>query len=440
MLSITMSKKKDIWNIITASLKPSISASEFNTWFSNTTLKQLGPELAIIEVPNKFVKNWIHDNYTERIRNCFNETIKITPVIRFTYKKTQSSQETNIITNCTKSKINLNHQLSPSFTFDNFVTSKNNQFAYSSALQVAKNPAGYYNPLYIFCKLSLGKTHLINAIGFYILKTNPLTRIKYFSIDQFFSGFSISKKKQVISAFRNKYRSLDFLILDDIHILSGRKKSQEELVYLLNMFLESNKQIVMAGQNPPNKIKDLMPELRSRLEWGLLTEIQPPDYKTKIKIIKIKSKEENVSIPDDVSLFLANSTNDLKKLTRFIISLKTYSSLYHHKIDMSTVKSVINRDFKKIEIHDIQKVTAAHFNITVSDLLSNKKGRSFSCPRHIAMYLCRKRTSHSFKEIGQAFDNRDHSTVIYSVKKIEKQKFLKKEIFDAINKLHRVLS
>jgi chromosomal replication initiator protein len=231
-------------------------------------------------------------------------------------------------------------------------------------------------------------------------------------------------------------------MLDDIHLISGRKKSQEELLFLFNLFYDSRKQIVVAGIKPPTQISKLLPQLRSRLEWGILSEIHPPSQKTKMKIIEKKAKEENLHIPDDVIFFLANTTNDIKILTQYLISLQTYSSLYQRRIDMSIVKSVIkNRFLSKTNIYDIQKVTADHFNISLSELISNKKGREFSYPRHIAMYFCRNLTYLPYKKIGEAFGNKNHTTVIHAIKHIEKDKKLKKRsVMEDINKLNSLLS
>ena len=205
--------------------------------------------------------------------------------------------------------------------------------------------------------------------------------------------------------------------------------------------LEKKRQIVVAGNAPPSQINGLNPQLRSRLEWGLLLEIQVPDQKTKIQIIKKKAKEKELYIPDDVIFFLVSVTNDIKTLIQYLIGLETHSSIYHRDIDMSTVKSIIkDRPFRKTSVHDIQKLTATHFNISMADLLSMKKKRSFSYPRQLAMYLSRKFSDLSFKEIGKEFGDRDHSTVLHAVKRIEKEKELKREVMDDINKLQTFLT
>ena len=433
--------KKNIWNQITKSLESDIPQSEIKTWFSDTILRKLDKNSALIEVPNKFVATWLADNYIDKIKSSFKDNSNFLPEILFTYNSPATAQGRPKHENGQQSKYSLNHQLNPSFTFDNFVTDKTNRFAYSSALKVANKPGDIYNPLYIFGKQSLGKTHLLNAIGHQILIKNPLAKAKYISIEQLSSDFSLAAKNRRLSHFTKNYGNLDFLILDDIHLLDSRKKLQKPLINIFNSFYESKKQIILAGKCSPAQIKNLLPELRSRLEWGLLSEIQVPDHKTRTKIIKKKAKEGNISIPDDVFFFLANATTDLKTLIKYFISLETYTSLYQREINISTAKSIIkNKHFHEIHVYDVQKITAEYFYILLSDLLSNKKTRRFSYPRHMAMYLSRRLTNLSFKELAKAFGNKDHTTIIYAVKRIEKEKNLKKKVSVDINKLHKLLS
>ena len=437
-----MLKKKDIWDRITKGLESDISPSECQTWFSHTFLKKLDPKTAVIQVPNKFIANWLHDNYVDQIRESFKNNLNLIPEIRFIYSKISTKQNTPENSRNLTSGLSLSHGLNPVFTFDSFTTAKSNQFAYSSAWEVANRPADQYNPLFIYSKLSLGKTHLLNAIGNYILSNNPLTNIRYFSLDRFTSDFSLASKRRKLSEFRKTYKDLDLLLLDDIDMLRDREKSQDQLLDIFNAFFDSKKQIVLAGNKPPSQIRNLLPQLKSRMEWGLLSEIQIPDQKAKIKIIKNKAEQENLHLPDDVIFFLANSTNDLKTLVQYIISLETYASLYQRKIDMSTVKSIIKnrKTYNKITVRDIQKLTAGHFNLSLTELLSDKKKRRFSYPRQVAMYLSRELTDLSYKEIGREFGDKDHSTVIYAVKRIQRDKKQKRDVLDDINKLQNFLS
>lgn len=431
----------NIWNQITTSLESTLSKSEINTWFSSTSLIKLDKDQAVIEVPNRFVASWLSDNYIDKIHLSFKENLNYFPEILFIYSGSKPAEETPEYKTQKKSRVVLNHQLNSSLTFSNFITAKGNRFAYSLALDVADKPAEDYNPLYIFSKPSSGKTHLLNAIGNKILTHNPLAKVIYTSLDQLSSEFSIARKNRKLSKFRQNYRNLEILLIDDIHLLTGREKLQKELITLFNDYYESKKQIVVAGQLPPGQIRNLLPELRSRLEWGLLSELQIPDHKTRMKIIKKKAKEEKIPVPDDVAFFLAKSTTDLKTLANYLISLVVYSSLNKRDINISTIKSIIkNKQSFKVDANDVQKFTATHFNISITDLLSNKKTHKFSYPRHMAMYLCRELTGLSFKKIAGAFGNKDHSTIIYAVKRIEKDKEEKKSVMDDLNKLQNLLS
>ena len=436
-----MPEKKEIWARITANLESHLPKSQIKTWFSQTALKTLDADQAIVEVPNKFVATWLDDNYIGQIRQSFKETSGFRPKIRFTYAKKTHNKDKSRPESARKQTEHPEHRLNPLYTFGNFIKANSNRFAFSSAMEVAKSPSGQYNPLYIFSKQGLGKTHLLNAIGNKVLGDNPKIKIMYLSADRFSSEFSLAARRRAFTEFRREYGGLDFLLLDDIHQISGRNRSQEELTSLLNSFLEAKNQIVVAGDAPPSQINALQPQLRSRLEWGLLSEIQVPDQKTKMQIIKKKAKEKELYIPDDVVFFLVSATNDIKTLVQYLTGLETHSSLYHREIDMSMVKSIIkDRPFSKISVHDIQKLTAGHFNISLSDLLSKKKKRAFSYPRQVAMYLTRKFSGMSFKEIGKEFGDKDHSTVLYAVRRIEKGKEEKSEVMDDINKLQSFLT
>lgn len=438
-----MLDKKNAWQKITSCLEADVSKSEFKTWFSNAILTHLEPNLAVIEVPNKFVASWLNENYIGQIQNSFKNTLNIVPEISFTFGvmsasnrapdyKYEASQEPTY---------NTGKSLNTVLTFNNFITASCNRFAYTCALEVAKKPAHQYNPLYIFSNLSLGKTHLLNAIGNHVNQNNRSFNVRYMTANQFISNFTLCLKKEKLPEFREEYRNVDLLLFDDIHMLAGRDKCQLEFISLFNSIYEAKKQIVFAANKPPTKIKNILPQLTSRLEWGLLSEIDVPDQNTKMKIIKNISKKSNFYIPDDVLFFLANVANDLKTITQYLVSLEMHASFYSREIDMSTVKSIIkNRQYNKVGVDDIQKLTTGYFNISLSDLLSNKKTRKFSYPRQIAIYLTRKLTGLSFKEIGKAFGNKDHSTVIYAVKRIEREKEVKKSVSDDIDKIQNYLS
>ena len=437
-----MTSKKHIWNKISSSIESNIPRSDFRTWFSNVDLKELHPELAVIEAPNKFVAHWLREKYLVNLQNAFSDHLDSIPEIRFTYSGLTAPDEATQFEEPKKVEGVSRNGLDASYTFSNFVTAKSNRFAYSAALQVSHDWSTDYNPLYIFSKLGSGKTHLLNAIGNHRITKNPSLSARYLSADRFSKDFSLAKRYGKLIQFRNTYKNLDLLLIDDVHLLGGRKKTQEELVTIFNLFYESKKQIVFAGKTTPAGIDQIVPQLQSRLEWGLFTEISLPNREIKISIIQEKAKQENIRLQDDVVFFLAKATNDLKTLVRYMVSLGSYYSLYQREIDMSTVKSIITkRTINSIDIYEIQKLTAKYFNISVSDLVSTSRKRVFSYPRQVAMYLSRNLTSLSYKEIGKVFGNKDHSTVVYAVNSIKKGiKNQKKTIINDINKVKTFFS
>ena len=436
-----MSHEKDIWNHVTNSIASKLSQAEYETWFPHTNLKKLNQDKAIVEVPNKFVANWISDKYLPEIKRAFKEILKGSPKIHFIYDHQLPKKEQSESQHVPQSDPYQDHHLNPEMTFNRFITDENNRFAYSSALEVAKRPADYYNPLYIFSQSSAGKTHLLHAIGNYIIKKDPFFQLKYISSEHFISDFNLSRKNKTYHEFREKYRNMNMLLFDDIQLLSGKKKIQEEFLYIFDLLYGSNKQIVVGGDKSPNRLNNMNSKLKSRLGSGLLTEIQNFDQKTKINIINQKMREENFNIPDDIVLFLSKYSLNTKALIKNIVRIQTYLSLNNEAINISKVKSLIkNKDQKELGVEDIKSITAGYFNISLYEMMSHKKQRVFSYPRQLAMYLCRKNTHLSYKEIGYAFGRKDHSTVIYSVKRVDKLRTKRKDIQEDLVKLESLFS
>ena len=418
-----MSKKKDIWSQISRHLESTIPKSEFQIWFSQATLQNIENGQIVIGVPNKFVSNWLQERYLLEIIKAFKKVLKQEPLIQFTYEKTRINKISYSAIPLEKPETPFKHFVDPSMTFDRFIIGKGNRFACTSALEVAKGLTNDYNPLYIYCPIALGKTHLLHAVGNYVIDHDPMPRVKYLSADNFTAEVSNSSKNKLLHDFRERYCLLDVLLFDDVHLLDNRKRTQDEFLFIFKALYDNHKRIVMAGQRPPTELKNVDDQLMSRLGSGLITEIEVLDQKTKINIIKHMADEANIQIPDDVVFFLANTHNDIRVLEKSLKKIGTYTSLHRSPINISTVKSFMKGKNKiEIDIDDIKTITAEYFNISLTDLVSNKKRRFYSHPRQIAMYLARKYTRSSFKEIGASFGNKDHSTVIYAVRRIEKFK------------------
>lgn len=436
-----MREETEIWQQVTRCLEEKVSKSDFNTWFSHTTLQKCDPDIAVIGVPNKFVADWLRERYQIQIKKSFEIVLNQAPQLLYSYDRPSNSVEqlSPILTENTYERSK--HYLDSSMTFKGFIVGDSNRFASLSALEVAKNPADQYNPLYIFSKSGLGKTHLLNAIGHHVLSNNPHLNVRYITANTFTSDFTYSIKTNTFDDFKQAYSNIDVLLFDDVHLLTQRRKTQEEFLILFNSLYRKKKQIVVTGDRPPNQIAKADPRLISRLGWGLISEIAAPDQKIKIKIIEKRGREDNIDIPDDVIFYLSTLNNDIKSLIRNVTRIKTYASLNNRDINISMAKSFI-KDYRmrRIEIDDVKSIAAGYFNIPLSELISNKKQRIYSYPRQLAMYLCRKYTDLSLKKIGEAFGKKDHSTVLYAVKRINKYKDIKKEITHDLKMIENLLS
>jgi len=415
--------------------------SEFQTWLSRASLKQISSRQAVIEVPNKFIAHWLQDNYTDRIRTIFKDNLNTLPEIRFTYSDPSDIVQPPTEEADREQKRTGFHGINTLATFSAFVTEDSNLLAYTSALNVAERPGANYNPLYIFSQLSLGKTHILNAIGNRVLQNSPGINILYLSADQFVSDFSSTKEPDKTERFWQTDGGPDFVLLDDIHLLGPHRRPQTELLALCSSFLESARQLVVTATDPPGKIPNLLPQLRSRLEWGLIAEIHPPRQRTKVKIIKKMAKSEELVLPDDVAFFLANNTDDMNTLVQYVRRLKDASRRPRNPIDISAAEWIVRKAHPSnyMDVTHIQRVTAKYFNVSVSDLLSDKRGRAFSYPRQVAIYLTKKLTSLSLKEIGFSFGNKHHSTVIYAQNRIQKAKNESKSVSRDLDKIQGLI-
>ena len=314
--------------------------------------------------------------------------------------------------------------LNPKYTFDSFVIGNSNRFAHAASLAVAESPAKAYNPLFIYGGVGLGKTHLMHAIGHYILRNNPNAKVVYVSSEKFTNELINAIKDDKNEEFRTKYRSVDVLLIDDIQFIAGKERTQEEFFHTFNTLHEANKQIILSSDRPPKEIPTLEDRLRSRFEWGLIADIQAPDFETRMAILKKKADVENLNVPNEVMVYIATKIkSNIRELEGALIRIVAYSSLTNREItvDLATeaLKDIIsNKQNRSITIDLIQDVVAAYFNLRVEDLKSQRRTRNVAYPRQIAMYLSRKLTDMSLPKIGEEFGGRDHTTVIHAYEKI----------------------
>ncbi|RSK25435.1 chromosomal replication initiator protein DnaA, partial [Bacillus sp. HMF5848] len=317
--------------------------------------------------------------------------------------------------------------LNSKYTFDTFVIGQGNRFAHAASLAVAEAPAKAYNPLFIYGGVGLGKTHLMHAIGHYVLEHNPAAKVVYLSSEKFTNEFINSIRDNKTVDFRNKYRSVDVLLIDDIQFLAGKEQTQEEFFHTFNTLHEESKQIVISSDRPPKEIPTLEDRLRSRFEWGLITDITPPDLETRIAILRKKAKADGLDIPNEVMLYIANQIDsNIRELEGALIRVVAYSSLINKDINADlasdALKDIIPSSKPRvITIQDIQKVVSQHFNVKVEELKAKKRTRTIVEPRQVAMYLSRELTDASLPKIGEEFGGRDHTTVIHAHEKISKK-------------------
>jgi len=424
-----------IWEKTVNLLKDKISEQNINTWIKPIVLIEIKNSVIEAEVPNKFIKDWIKENYQKLIEESLDnqgyKNHRLNLSINKQIKKTKEISDEPIEEVKEKRKTedikgieipNIN----PKYTFDTFVSGSSNQFAHAAALAVSNNPATTYNPLFIYGGVGLGKTHIIHAIGNQILKDNKSMKICYYSSEKFTNELINSLRHAKMDEFRNKFRSIDILLIDDIQFIAGKKSTQEEFFHTFNALYESHKQIVVTSDKFPKEIPDLEERLRSRFEWGLIADIQAPDTETKQAILKMKADQNKIDIPEDVIYFLANSiTNNVRELEGYLIRIGAYASLTATPINLEMAKTILKdiliEDSKEITIEKIQKTVAEHFQLKVSELKSSKRLKNLVFPRQIAMYICRKLTDLSYPEIGAKFGGKDHSTIIHAIKKIDKK-------------------
>jgi len=429
-----MEPKETIWKKCLDKIEESILPDSFATWFSPTYPRNLVDGLITIAVPNQFYRKCLIENYRELIEDTLKSVsdepilvdfcVESEKVAQIAHQKQGSIavEEPEPVKSvlepepCTKT-------ISPKYDFSNFIVGSSNQFAHAAALAVANNPALAYNPLFIYGAVGLGKTHLLHAIGNSICQNNPRSRVRYISAESFTVDLIESIKKDKMPYFRERYRPLDILLIDDIQFIAGKERTQEEFFYTFNALYESHKQVVISSDRYPKDIHNMEERLRSRFESGLIADINPPDLETKVAILYKKAELHKKHIPQDVAIFIAsNIKSNIRELEGFLLRIIAYSSFTHRELNLDLTKEVL-KDFtfdktRNFTIQNILKTVAAYYDIKVSDIKSKRRTREISTTRQIAMYLCREHTKSSLPEIGRQFGGKDHTTVIFSHKKI----------------------
>lgn len=426
---------KEIWNRCLSTVAQKVGQKSFDIWLKPLRLLHMTQTVAELEVPNKFFQDWIAENYQTLIKETLLEITRTPYTIQFRIREAQEAKEPmeekakggekSVSPRPARQAIK-EDGLNPSYTFAAFVVGSCNQFAHAAALAVANLPAKNYNPLLIYGGVGLGKTHLLNAIGNHILQNDPGAKVSYISSEKFTNELINSLRFEKMTDFRNKYRTKDALLLDDIQFLGGKERTQEEFFHTFNSLYDSHRQIVITSDKLPKEIPGLEERLRSRISWGLIADIQPPDIETKVAILCKKAELYNIALSNEVGLFLASQLgSNIRELEGALTRLRAYASLSGKDIHISMAKEILKDILsdrqKLISIENIQKIVAQYYNLKVSDLKSSKKLRIYTLPRQISMYLSRNLTNASFPEIGTKFGGKDHSTVIHACRQIDRK-------------------
>ena len=437
-------REKDIWQKFLLRIEKKVKPQNFKIWFKPAQLHSLTQDKLVIKVPNDFSKKWLKGRYLSTIEKEISQLTGREMTASFIYHPVKK-EKVDLSRRTAYKKRVFTSKLNPKYNFANFVIGNNNRLAHAGALAVAQSPGRAYNPLFLYGKVGLGKTHLLQAIAHHIIDNESNMSFTYLSSEQFTNELINSIRDDRTARFRKKYRNTDVLLVDDIHFLAGKERTQEEFFHTFNALYEAHKQIVLSSDRPPSEISALEKRLISRFEWGLIADIQPPDLETRIAILKKKAVIENLDLPDEVIIFIAERIKtNIRKLEGCLIRLVAHSSLFKEKIDISSIKDIL-RDLlpeeksKPITIELIQRVVSRYCKLKEGVIKGKKRVRFIAFPRQIAMYLCRELTDISFPSIGNEFGGKDHTTVMYAWKKINEQKEKDENLKNDLRELTQII-
>ncbi len=454
-----------IWTQAKETLQSMVNPDLFNLWFDPIKLVTIKKSTAILLAPNEFCAVWLKDNYKEILQDVLSHITSSKLTVQFeigldTASKQCSSESTDTeskfkkntkatktkSTTRTKSADSSEKLFNPKNTFSTFVVGDNNSFAHAAALAVAQSPGRSYNPLFLYGGVGLGKTHLLHAIGHYALEENPRLKVSYLSSEKFTNKYIDAIQNNELAKFRRTYRKTDILLIDDIQFLAGKERIQEEFFHTFNALHEAHKQIVMTCDRPANEIKNLENRLVSRFEWGLVTDMQPPDYETRLAILRKKAASINIQVPEDIVTFLAKRIRtNIRRLEGALIRVSSYQSLTGKSMTTSTVegllKDVLHEEGRTIiSIEQIQKRVADHYDIRLADMTSRRRPENIAFPRQVAMFLSRELTGKSLNSIGEAFGGRDHGTVLHACRLVRDRMEVDTDVRQAVRYLEGQIS
>src|SRR6266850_8366008 len=423
----------NLWDEILARIETKVNRHSFYTWFKPTMFVAEDPRAVTVRVPSTLFKDWLTKHYSGVINEAMSELKKADLDVNFvaegqadTVPIALNPDEASTLESVPPPATVAPGPagLNPRYTFDTFIVGSSNQFAHAACRAVAEAPSRSYNPLFIYGGVGLGKTHLMHAVGQYVLQHDRNLKLTYISSERFMNEMINAVRYDRVLDFRERYRSVDVLLVDDIQFVSGKEGTQTEFFHTFNALYDSQKQIVLSSDRPPHEIPALEERLRSRFEWGLIADIQSPDLETKVAILKRKAEAEAVPLPDNVALYIAGRIkSNIRELEGSLIRLIAYASLTGQQITLvlaqEVLKNILDHEAKAVTIESIQKFVADYYNLKLVDLKSRNNSKSVAMPRQIAMYLCKSLTHASLPEIGRSFGGKHHSTVIHSIRKVE---------------------
>jgi chromosomal replication initiator protein len=427
-----------IWARCKEVLRTKVNDHTMTTWFEPVVCEDVSGDRIVLSVPNNFFITWIKDNYLKLLRESFIESTGSALAMEFRSRDDfgspddeSSPHDAQALAQITESmsmtdEFALTRNLNPRYTFESFVVGGCNQFAHAAALSITENLGKSYNPLFLYGGVGLGKTHLMSAIGYAVLSKDKTKKVSFSTSEEFTNEMINAIRYDRMLDFRNKYRNVDLLMIDDIQFIAGKERTQEEFFHTFNAIYEARKQIVITSDRFPNDISEMEHRLRSRFSWGLVADMGVPDLETKVAILKRKAFEDSIELPDDVSYFLAEQVeSNIRELVGYLIRVIAMSTLQAlpltKELARTALKEILHRHAKAVTIDDIISVASKAFNVKASDIKSKKKHKLYSLPRQVGMYLARELTELSYPDIGAAFGGKDHSTVIYACRKIEKK-------------------
>ena len=458
---------EEIWAQASDTLRSMVNPDLFNLWFDPIRLDSIGETDATLKVPNEFCAVWLKDNYKELLQDVLSHVTGSKLTVQFDVNSetspsrvptgtaeldspvkepTKPSRTKSSTSRASKNSDSMEKLFNPKNTFSTFVVGDNNSFAHAAALAVAQSPGRSYNPLFLSGGVGLGKTHLLHAIAHYALEENPRLKVAYLSSEKFTNKYIDAIQNNELAKFRRTYRKTDILLIDDIQFLAGKERIQEEFFHTFNALHEGHKQIVMTCDRPANEIKDLEKRLVSRFEWGLVTDMQPPNYETRLAILRKKAASIDVQVPEDVVALLAKRIrSNIRRLEGALIRVSSYQSLIGKPMSPSAVEGLLKDLFHEegrtiISIDQIQKRVAEHYDIRLADMTSRRRPENIAFPRQVAMYLSRELTGKSLNSIGEAFGGRDHGTVLHACRLVRDRMEVDTDVRQAVRYLQGQIS